>query len=193
MLNSRSIAFRDFRNLNLLGLLRRYVRREALEPLAAGSIAPAIELEDIEGQRRNLAESLRDGPVLAAFFKVNCITSQFTFPFLQRIHERYGGQKFRVWGISQNHLKDTREFVKKFAITFPVLLDGTGYPVSNRYGLTNSPTLFVISPSGVIQISCIGFSKADLEAIAGLAGRASGRVVTALFEEGEVVPTFKPG
>jgi AhpC/TSA family len=66
----------------------------------------------------------------------------------------YGGANFTLWGISQNHPKDTRKFMQQFNIKFPVLIDGKGYPASNRYGLTNSPTLFLILPGGRIQISC---------------------------------------
>jgi peroxiredoxin len=96
----------------------------------------------------------KKGPVLAAFFKVNCVTSQLTFPFLQRIYEMYGGSNFTLWGISQNHPKDTKLFIRKFGIQFPILVDGKGYPVSNRYGLANSPTLFLILPGGLIHTSC---------------------------------------
>jgi peroxiredoxin len=140
-----------------------------------------------------LTDALKNGPVLVAFFKLNCVTSQFTFPFLQRIHERYGNGRFTLWGISQNHAKDTRQFVKNFGITFPVLIDGRGYPVSNRYELTNSPTLFLIQPTGIIQISCAGFSKTDLEAIAIEAARVTGKTPTPLFEANDAVPSLKPG
>lgn len=173
--------------------MRRFVRRRTLAALPAGQVAPAIVLRDAGGQRRCLADAQRNGPVLAAFFKVNCVTSQFTFPFLQRIHERYAGPRFTLWGISQNHPKDTRRFAEDFGITFPVLIDGKGYPVSNCYGLTNSPTLFLIQPTGVIQISCVGFSRADLETIATEAARATGKIPTPLFDANDAVPSLKPG
>jgi peroxiredoxin len=193
MSTSRGITLSDFRNLNLLGLVRRSLRRKTLVSLRAGSAAPEMELKDLQGRRKLLSEALKNGPVLAVFFKVNCVTSQFTFPFLERLYERYGGTKFTLWGISQNHPEDTRQFVKRFGITFPILIDGRGYPASNSYGLTNSPTLFFIVPSGSIQISCIGFSKADLEAIAAEAARSSGRIPKPLFENADAVPAFKPG
>lgn len=193
MLTSRRISLGNFRNLNLLGLIRRSLRRKTLVTVSAGSIAPEIELNDLQGRRRLLSEALKKGPVLVAFFKVNCVTSQLTFPFLERLYERYGGSKFTLWGVSQNHPEDTRRFVRTLGIKFSVLIDGRGYPASNRYGLTNSPTLFFILPSRVIQISCIGFCKADLQAMAAEAARASGRILKPLFENADAVPAFKPG
>jgi len=195
MRNSDGISLTDLRNLNLLGLARRFLRSKPLAAIQAGEAAPAIALKDLDGRRNYLAEALKGGAVLAVFFKVNCVTSQLTFPFLQRMHEIYGGSNFTLWGISQNHPKDTRQFTKKFGITFPVLIDGKGYPVSNRYGLTNSPTLFLIRPDGRIQVSSAGFSKSDLETIATEAARATGRPAVPLFksEDVDVVPAWKPG
>ena len=158
-----------------------------------GNKAPDFELRGIEGKRVSLHEALKRGPVLAAFFKVNCVTSQFTFPFLQRMYEMYGGSNFTLWGISQNHPKDTRKFTQQFNIKFPVLIDGKGYPASNRYGLTNSPTLFLILPGGRIQTRCVGFSKVDLETIATEAARMTGKPAIPLFKPEDAVPLGKPG
>jgi len=105
----------------------------------------------------------------------------------------YGGSNFTLWGISQNHPKDTREFTRTFHIKFPVLIDGEGYPASNRYGLTNSPTLFLILPGGRIQASCAGFSKVDLETIATDAACLSGKPALPLFTLEDAVPLWKPG
>ena len=161
--------------------------------LTAGATAPAISLQDTNGNTVSLADALKKGPVLAAFFKVNCPTCQFTFPFLQRLHEMYGSSNLTFWGISQDNPQDTREFTHEFGIKFPVLIDGRGYPVSNEYGLTNVPTLFLIAPDGRIKISAVGFSKPDLQDIAAQAARTTGRAAGPLFKPGEVIPDYKPG
>jgi peroxiredoxin len=193
MSSSAGISATDFRNLNFLGLVRRFVRRTPLTVISAGETAPAIVLKNLDGQRMSLADASKKGPVLAAFFKVNCVTSQLTFPFLQRIYEMYVGSNFILWGISQNHPKDTKLFIRKFGIKFPILIDGKGYPVSNRYGLANSPTLFLILPGGLIHTSCAGFSKADLEAISAEAARATAKQALPLFKPEDAVPLWKPG
>jgi peroxiredoxin len=161
--------------------------------LTTGTTAPPISLKDSQGHSVSLAEALKKGPVVAAFFKVSCPTCQFTFPFLERLYEMYGGANLTFLGISQDGAGDTREFIEEFGIKFPVLIDERGYPASNQYGLTNVPTLFLIAPDGKIKISAVGFSKADLEDVASQAARATGTAAGPLFKPGEVVPDYKPG
>lgn len=161
--------------------------------LSAGAKAPAFALQSTDGKKLNLADALKKGPVVAAFFKVSCPTCQFTAPFLERLHENYSGENFTFWGISQDDAQDTREFFQEFDAEFPSLIDDDGYPVSNQYGITNVPSIFLIAPDGKIQESSVGFSKKDLEKIAAAAAQATGAPPAALFKPGEVVPDFKPG
>jgi peroxiredoxin len=177
--------------------LKRHIREmlgeRRMSALSSGERAPAITLESVDGETLSLADALKKGPVVVAFFKVSCPTCQFTAPFLERLHETYGGEKFTMWGISQNDAADTREFFKEFDVEFPALIDADGYPVSNRSGIKNVPTVFLISPDGTIQLSSVGFGKSDLEKIAAEAARATGVTSKLLFKPSEVVPEFKPG
>lgn len=161
--------------------------------LPPGAKAPAFALQSTDGKRLNLADALKKGPVVAAFFKVSCPTCQFTAPFLERLHETYGGEKFTFWGISQDDAQDTREFLQEFDVEFPSLIDEDGYPVSNQYGITNVPSVFLISPDGQIQESSVGFSKKDFERIAAAAAKATNSPPTSFFKPGEVIPAIKPG
>lgn len=161
--------------------------------LAAGTNAPAISLQDMNGKTVTLAEALKRGPVVTAFFKVSCPTCQFTAPFLERLHETYGGPKFTLFGISQDDARDTRDFFKEFDVEFPSLIDADGYSVSNQYGITNVPTIFLIAPDGKIQVTSVGFAKKDLEQIAAEAARATGAPTKALFKPSDAVPEVKPG
>lgn len=161
--------------------------------LGPGSQAPGISLKDTGGATTTLAEQLKKGPVLAAFFKVNCPTCQFTFPFLERLYETYGAKGFSFLGVSQDDARATREFMDEFGVKFPVVVDDHGYSASNQYGITNVPTLFLIAPDGKIQVSAAGFSKADLDVVAAAAAEATGKTPSPLFKPGEVVPDYKPG
>jgi peroxiredoxin len=163
--------------------------------IVAGNMAPGFSLKALDGKAHVLEELLQRGPVVAAFFKVSCPVCQFTFPFLERIYKRYGGDGVTFLGISQDDARDTKDFAREFGVTFPVLMDQKekNYPSSNAYGLTNVPTIFLIETDGTVKISSMGFDKKDLESIAGeLAGR---RKITPspLFVAGESVPAHKPG
>jgi peroxiredoxin len=177
--------------------LKNYIRKllggKTMSALPRGKTAPPISLADASGKQVSLAEALKDGPVLAAFFKVSCPTCQFTMPFLERLHQSYGGSKFTLLGISQDDARDTRDFCREYGVQFPALIDQRGYPVSNEYGLTNVPTMFWISPDGQIQTTSVGFAKADLERMAAQAAQAAGKPAAPLFKPGEVIPETKPG
>jgi cytochrome c biogenesis protein CcmG/thiol:disulfide interchange protein DsbE len=161
--------------------------------LTPGTPAPDISLKDASGKSQSLEVALKKGSVVAAFFKVSCPVCQFTFPFLERMYETYGGAKLTFWGISQDDARDTRDYAQEFGAKFPMLIDEKGYPVSNQYGLTNVPSVFLIAPDRTIQVSSVGFVKADLERIAAEAARATGKPAKPLFKPGEVIPDYKPG
>ena len=150
--------------------------------------APLIELPALNGERFSLTEHLHEGPVVLAFFKISCPTCQFTLPFLGRLYNAQFKGSPCVFGISQDKAEHTREFNEHFGIHFPVLLDssGDGYPVSNAYGITNVPSLFLIGTDGCIEWTLKGFHKVELNELGKRFGRSP-------FEEGEKVPTLRPG
>jgi peroxiredoxin len=179
--------------MSLKNFFRKASGDQHVGALTAGTQAPEISLTSATGQKLSLEDALKKGPVLAAFFKVSCPTCQFTLPFIERMYETYGSAKFTIWGISQNDAADTREFLKEYGVKFPTLIDNDGFVASNQYGLTNVPSIFLISPDGEIRTSSVGFARADLETIAAEAARASDKPATPLFKPGEVIPDYKPG
>jgi peroxiredoxin len=150
-------------------------------------------MRDAAGNEYSLAESLRAGPVVVAFFKVTCPVCQFTFPFLERLYKSFGEKAATFLAISQDDALDTREFCTEYGITFPALIEDDSYTVSNLYGITNVPSVFLIQPDGTMKTSSIGFDKAKLESIASQLAAATSRPPMMLFRAGEVVPSFKPG
>ena len=162
--------------------------------LAVGTKAPGFELKTMDGKRFSLSDELAQGPVVLAFFKVSCPTCQYAFPFLERLHQAYGQKGVALVGVSQNDARDTAAFVKEFGVTFPVLLDDTrSYPASNAYGLTNVPTLFWVAPDGEIEISSVGWVKADFDQINRKMAEAGKAAPAAVFKPGEDVRDFRAG
>ena len=169
--------------------------------LPAGTNAPEFSLPAVssgkdgnkDGGEFSLQAALKQGPVLAAFFKVSCPTCQYAFPYIERIHKAHGDKKITVVGISQNDQRDTAAFLKEYGITFRTLLDDpNGYAVSNAYGLTNVPSLFLIGQDGQIEITSVGWVKQEVEDI----NRKLAAEQTAplpLFQPGEDVRDFRAG
>jgi peroxiredoxin len=162
--------------------------------LTAGTKAPEFDLKAMDGRRFSLAEELARGPVVLAFFKISCPTCQYAFPFLDRLYKAYAQKGVTLVGVSQNDAKETAAFLKEFGVTFPVLLDEIGkYPVSNAYGLTNVPTVFWIAQDGEIEISSVGWVKADFEDLNRRMAETGKLAPAAVFRPGEEVRDFRAG
>jgi peroxiredoxin len=174
-------------------LFRRFFRDSSVSAIETGQIAPDFSLKGLDGKRHSLSEALTRGPVLAAFFKISCPVCQFTFPYLQRLYEKYSGPSATIWGISQDDARDTRDFCEEFNIEIPMLIEDEPYATSNAYGLTNVPTIFLVAPNSMIKVSCVGFSRADIESMATELSRASAKPFAPLFLPSDIVPEFKPG
>ena len=162
--------------------------------LTAGKRAPDFTLPAMDGHQFSLQEALRRGPVLAAFFKVSCPVCQYTFPYLERLHNAYGNGKITIVGISQDNQRDTAAFLKEYGATFTnVLEDQKNYAVSNAYGLTNVPSLFLIAQDGTIEISSVGWVKKEVEEINAKLAQVEGAPLAVVFKAGEDVRDFRAG
>ena len=159
--------------------------RRQQQPLNAGTEAPPFRLPLLSGSEASLGSLIASGPILLVFFKVSCPTCQLTFPFLERLHTE---GTLPIYAVSQNDPDDTAEFRSAFGVTFPVLLDSEdlNFPVSNEYGISSVPTMFLIEPDGIISRVIEGWSKADFESLAARAGAIP-------FRAGEKVPEWKAG
>jgi peroxiredoxin len=180
---------------------RFFGKDDGMTHIAAGNTAPDFSLQALDGKNYSLKQLLQQGPVVAAFFKVSCPVCQFTFPFLQRIYQRYAegpvkttaGSAVTFLGISQDNAAATKKFMQEFGVTFPVALDPDGYPVSNAYGLTNVPTIFFIDTAGTAKIISLGFEKQSLEDMARTLAERQKLPPAALFRPDESIPAHKPG
>jgi peroxiredoxin len=161
--------------------------------IVTGNTAPEFSLKSLDQRDYSLRALLERGPVVAAFFKISCPVCQFTFPFLERLHQRYGASGATFLGISQDDARATKSFASEYGVTFPMVLDENGYAVSNAYGLTIVPTIFLIEPGGKVRVSSMGFDKKDLETIASELAERRKIGLSSLFRPDEVVPANKPG
>jgi len=156
--------------------------------LEAGARAPDFDLVDDHGRTRSLRDLVKSGPVLVAFFKTTCPVCQLAFPFLDRIHRSQSTPVIAIFGVSQDDAGATREFTDEFGVTFPILFDTaeTDYPVSNAYGISHVPSMFLVEADGVISWTMEGFEKKAMEALGAKAGVAT-------FTARDQVPVFKAG
>jgi peroxiredoxin len=132
--------------------------------------APQAPFRTPEGAPLATADVVAKGhglPVLLAFFKTSCPICQLTWPYLQRLHEAYGGRAVHVVGVSQNDGRSSRAYYAEFGgATFDLLLDPEpGFAASNAFDVDAVPHLVLLSPQGIVLDVFAGWSKKRMEAL----------------------------
>lgn len=163
--------------------------------IPAGTVAPAFSLpvSGRPGREDGIPPRGARGLALIAFFKKSCPTCRLTLPLLQRLHARTGAAGGRVLGVSQDGAEGAAAFAAELGLTFPILIDGDGYPVSSLYDLETVPSLYLVDASGAVVASGAGFARAELQDMADRLAASVGLPARPLYETGESFPEFKPG
>jgi len=159
--------------------------------LTVGGRAPGFSLPLASGGMLRFPEA-SPRPALLAFYKDECPTCRFTFPFLQRLHEQVGGAALLA-GISQGDAGRARAWGEELGLRFPIAVDAPDYPVSRRYELIAVPTLFAVDAGGLIVRAEVGFRKEALAALASELAALAGAPRPELYRAGEQIPVLKPG
>ena len=148
--------------LIVAGLFLLTVALATAAPCRAGELrlveprpAPALELPDLEGVARNLAD-WRGQVVLVNFWATWCPPCLEEMPSLQRLAERLRGQPFAV--VAVNVAETERRVAhraKQMGLDFPVLLDADG-AAFKAWGGKGLPTSVLIDRSGAIRYLGLG-------------------------------------
>jgi peroxiredoxin len=134
--------------------------------LEIGSTAPSFTLQDLDEKARSLKD-LPDGALmLLVFYHSGCPTCQLSMPFIGNLARAVKSAGVVVWGVSQDEEDESQRFAQVKGLQMPVLIDPEPYKVSQAFGLTNVPTLFLIDSRRRIIDQCVGFAKVDFSRIA---------------------------
>lgn len=131
--------------------------------LGPGEPAPDFDLAGADGQRYQLSRTLRGGPVLLAFFQLDCQACQGSFLAWDAATEAYAGDRFQLWGVSLDAPKDAAQFWEKSGVSFPVLFDD-GRSVTT-YRLVSTPTHVLVGTDGRVVASHDAFDRAAWNAL----------------------------
>ena len=160
----------------------------SMSALPQNSQAPDFWLQDAEGDEFHLYSALESGRVLLTFYKMDCPTCQYALPYLDRFKSLLDGTAAAVT-VSQDTPVDAERFSIEFSYSTKQVFDTeeAGFEVSDAYGLTNVPTVFLVGTDGRIEHTMVSWSKADVEELAGKLG------VDSPFQPGEDVLVYQPG
>jgi hypothetical protein len=150
---------------------------------------PEIPLTDPRGERFAVAPD----ETLLAVFKTTCPTSEFAWPYLERIHDLARGGLLSVLAVSQDDPQTTEVFYAKLGVSLPTAYDLDPWSASTALGLTTVPTFLLVGSDRTLRDAAVGFQKHKMESFAAEAARLAGRPASSLFSPGEPVPAIKPG
>jgi hypothetical protein len=151
----------------------------------AGRPFPHIALPDLDGTSRPVLGAA--GSWLVALGHSDCGTTRLLAPYLQRMHERRGPGSSVVL-VLQDEPATARAFLSELALDLPVRLEPEPYPLSSQLDLATVPTLFLVSPSGLIERGSEGFQRAAIEDLAQRLG-----VKAPFFLPADTAPALRPG
>jgi len=160
--------------------------------LEKGATAPSFTLEDLEEKTRSLDDVKKDDLLLLVFYHSGCPTCQLSMPFVGNLARAVKSARVKIWGVSQDEEDESLRFAQAKGLEMPVMVDTEPYKVSQAYGLTNVPTLFLIDSDRRIVDQCVGFDKADFVRIAQMVAGHAVAPTPDIFG-GQEVPTMAYG
>ncbi len=159
---------------------------------------PDASFLDAAGRKRSTREVLAGSkglPTLFAFFKVSCPTCQLAWPYVQRLHELYGGKAVRVAGVSQNPASEGAAYYRAYGrATFDLLVDAEPlFDASNAFGVEAVPHLVLVSPDEKVLRVQTGWSRREMEELGREIAKAKGLAVTPVVPPDDPVKDFQAG
>jgi len=130
----------------------------------APKTAPAFTLPTRAGGHV-CSDSLRGKVVLVDFWASWCGPCRQSFPWLKTMHDRYSAKGFAIVAVNldkDRHLAET--FLEKYPAPFTVAFDPAGNS-AKAFGVWGMPSGFVVSPTGTILYSYVGFNPKESGAI----------------------------
>jgi len=117
---------------------------------------PVVAANGLTGQSISLS-SFRGKVVFLEFMEPWCPHCQNIAPTLEQLHNKYGDKVvfLSVAGPWQGaSASDAAAFITKYGTSWTYVYDSSGTVMSNMYGVTSTPTFFIIGKDGSVLTSC---------------------------------------
>jgi cytochrome c biogenesis protein CcmG/thiol:disulfide interchange protein DsbE len=110
--------------------------------------APEFDLPRLDRPGRLTFSSLRGKAVVVNFWASWCVPCKDEAPVLERTWRQHRDDGLVVLGVDAQDFKgDARGFMRKYAVTYPVVHDGKGSTLG-RWGVTGFPETFCVDRRG---------------------------------------------
>ena len=114
-------------------------------------LAPNFILETLDGDTLNLKD-FKGKAILLNFWATWCVPCKDELPSMQKLYEslRFDGFEIIAISIDRENKEKIKKYVKKYSLTFPVLLDPS-QKVRKNYYIMGLPTSYLIGSDGKLK------------------------------------------
>ncbi len=125
-------------------------------PLKAGHAAPNFKFPGLDGEMVSLSD-YRGQVVLVNVWATWCRPCVEEMPSMEKLYQKLKNEKFEILAVSIDVLgtKVVAPFMKKYALSFPALMDPNG-TIKNLYQTTGVPESFIVNQEGILVQKIIG-------------------------------------
>ncbi len=122
--------------------------------------APDLIVNTLSGERYDLAERYKQGPMLVYFWGSWCGICSLTSPAVSDIAEDVKGSDSSVLtvALSSGDNREVQAYLNKHDYTFTTLNDNNG-EISRQWGVAITPSIFYLNPKGEIVLVSSGLSS----------------------------------
>jgi thiol-disulfide isomerase/thioredoxin len=134
---------------------------DGVEPPAAGSPAPAVELRTLEGAPIPFPGSHRGTVTAVRFWADWCPYCEEEMRAIEPVYRELAGQGLRVLAVNVGQDAGTaRRFIRGLGISYEVALDEDA-DAANRYGVLALPTTYFVDRDGIVRRRILGEAPVD--------------------------------
>jgi len=134
----------------------------AVAPPKVGEKAKDFTLLNLKGEKISLKDFQGKKAVFLNLFTTWCPSCREEIPIMTKLYPEYKKKNVEFISIDlRENSKKVAEFVKKFKIDYPVLIDAKG-EVANLYGVRYIPLNLLIDQEGIIRFIGSFLSEKDL-------------------------------
>jgi peroxiredoxin len=141
-------------------------------------IAPPVDINlmDINGQQVIVSE-FKGKIVFLNFWTTWCPECRIEMPSMEKLHRKLKGKDFAMIAIDlQEPVSRVRTFLKKYPLTFTILLDTRG-KIARQFGIRAVPTTYILDRNGEIIGKALGSRHWDSKESIALFEHLMNRVV----------------
>jgi thiol-disulfide isomerase/thioredoxin len=123
-------------------------------------MAPSASFIDIDGNASSLADYMGNSVVVLNFWGLRCQNCIEEMPFLERLHNKYGGKGLLVLGINTDGVDGA--LLKRFLpqlpvkVSYPLIIDPE-FVHADTFEMSAAPLTIVIAKDGTVRFRHEGY------------------------------------